>query len=1142
MPDFVHLHVHSEYSLLDGLTKIDKLVDKVVEHGQKAVALTDHGGMYGTVAFYNACREKNIEPIIGVEAYLAENSRYDKQVRLGSDQYHLLLLAKNNQGYLNLLKLISQANLEGFSYKPRIDMEILSQYSEGLVVASACNSGIIPKKILQSKEGEAVSWLKRFHEIFGEDFYLEIQSHPQEAAVETVRPKLIDLAKRYGLPLLATNDVHYLDASDAPAQDALLAVQTRKLISDKNRLSMIHSPDYYFKSPQEMYQALGSYESALENSLKIADKCHVEIPIGKMIFPEYPLPSGKTPEQALKEMAYARIKDRFSKITPDITQRLEYELSVICQKGYASYFLIVQDFVNWAKAQGIRVGPGRGSAAGSLVSYILRITSMDPFFHNLPFERFMNPQRPSPPDIDIDIADERRDEVIRYVANKYGEDHVAQIITFGTMEARGAIRDIGRVLGMPYSEPDKIAKLIPTGYSIEEAVTSIIELQEYYKDPQYRRLLDLAKKVEGNVRHASTHAAGVVIADKPITEYTPIQRESRGGKIVTQYDMYALDLNINETAIGLLKMDFLGLRNLSILGKAVDYIQTDRHQTVDLSNLPLDDAKVYSVLAKGETTGIFQLESPGMRRVAQKLRPTRFSDITAMVALYRPGPMELIDDFIAGKNDASKIQYPHRDLKPVLEETYGIPVYQEQVLQIANVFAGYSLGEADILRRAIGKKKKSILDKEKKRFVTGAQEKGYTAKDAEKIWGFIDKFAGYGFNKAHSASYALIAYQTAYLKVNFPVEYMTALLSVESTSHSATKDEKVLQAIEECRRLGIVVLPPNINLSLQGFVTETNAKSLEGKAIRYGLGAIKNVGESAISEILSAKKAGGIFSSLTDFLLRVDSRKVNKKVLESLAKVGCFDQFGNRRQILSGLDVLRDKIQSSQKNSQNGQAGLFSDSKQTLASPDVFQPETEFSLRELSQFEQELLGVSISKPDNSAFHQQLKMQGALMLNEIGPPQLGQDILIGGTIRSIRKIITKKNSEMAFATIADNGSSLDLVIFPKVYSQFGLLIQENLDVIVYGRVDLRDDRYSLIVHKLEPVNPLEDAPSDPFTIIIHRHTSKDILSKIGDLLKSHPGTDHLTIQIENGGPPKNLKLPYTVDFSPVVRRQIDTLLQ
>lgn len=1145
MSDFVHLHVHTQYSLLDGLSKIPDLIARVKEHHQNAVAITDHGAMYGAVHFYNACKREGIKPIIGVEAYMSAGSRLEKQPKMGADAYHLTLLAKNNQGYKNLMKMVSSAHLEGYSYRPRIDFELLTQYHQGIIATTGCSSGLIPRLLYENEDEKAIEWLKKFHTLFHDDFYVEIQAHPQVEIVESVRPRLVSLAQKYGIPLLATNDVHYVDRDDADAQDALLAIQTRKTIDDQNRLSMLDSPDFYLRSTQEMEELFSSVPEALENTVKVADKCNVEIPIGKMIFPEFPLPTNTTEEQALKDLAHQKITLRYPKPSAEILARLDYELEVICSKGYASYFLIVQDFVNWAKSQGIRVGPGRGSAAGSLVSYALRITSIDPMLHNLPFERFMNPQRPSPPDIDIDIADERRDEVIRYVAEKYGEDHVAQIITFGTMEARAAVRDIGRVMGMPFSEPDKLAKLIPPMTKIKDAINNVYELKQLAQEDKYKRLLDLAAKVEGSARHASTHAAAVVIADKPLTEYTPIQRESRGGKVVTQYDMYALDLNVSDDAIGLLKMDFLGLRNLSILGKAIELVKKTRNITVDVSNLPLDEPKVFDMLSEGHTTGVFQLESAGMRRVARKLKPNRFSDISALVALYRPGPMELIDVFIEGKLKPETIEYPHQDLKSVLEETYGIPVYQEQVLQIANVFAGYSLGEADILRRAIGKKKKSILDKEKKRFIKGAADKGYSEKIAQKIWGFIEKFAGYGFNKSHSASYAMIAYQTAYMKALYPVEYMTALLSVESNSHSASKDEKVTLAIEECRRMNITVLQPDLNLSEKEFSIEELESSLDGKAIRYGFTGIKNVGDAAIDSIIEERNSAGDFVSVTDFLRRSDTRKVNKKIIESLVKTGAMDTFGERAAILHHLDVLRQKSTDHHFSKESGQGGLFDQigSSASLSTNDNLPSVPPLTSKEKLAFEKELLGIYLTDHPMSASMDQLSQYMTLTIAELDPLQHQGKLTLAGIITNIRVVTTKtSNKTMAFLTLEDTTGSLDTIIFPKLYQQISSNLTTDQPVLVKGKLEERDDKLNFIADSLELVaNSTPRARPSDHIILIPRGTSKEVLTQIGSLLKANPGKEQVTIQIPNGTIPKTITLPYTVEYNSNLASQITKLL-
>jgi len=1139
----VHLHVHTEYSLLDGLSTVPKLIERVFSHKQRAVAITDHGVMYGAVKFYLECREMGVKPIIGVEAYMSEGDHLEKQIRMGADQYHLTVLAKNQTGYQNLLQLVSLAHLEGFSYKPRIDFNLLAKFAEGLVVTSGCPQGLIPKKLAMGEFDKASQWVRKFHEVFGKDFYIEIQRHPKIADLEKLQEQLIKLARETGIALVATNDVHYVDADDAEAQDALLAVQMRKTIADKNRLSMLDSPDFYLKSSQEMASLFAELPDAIENSVKIADECEVNIPVGKMIFPKFPLPAGETNESYLRKLTIEGARERFGSYGKDIKDRLDYELKVICDKGFATYFLIVADFVNWAKSKNIRVGPGRGSAAGSLVSYVRRITSINPLDHNLPFERFLNPERPSPPDIDIDIADERRDEVIRYVAEKYGEDHVAQIITFGTMEARASVRDIGRVLGMPFSEPDKIAKLIPLGYSIEEALTGVFELQEFYKDPKYKKLIDLAKKVEGLARHASTHAAGVVIADKPLTWYTPIQRESRAGKIITQYDMYDLDLNISEKAIGLLKIDFLGLRNLSILGRAVELVAEKQGKEVDLSSIPLDDDKVFTMLSNGETTGVFQLESAGMRRVAKSLKPERFSDITAMVALFRPGPMELISDFIDGKHNPERVKYPHPDLKPILEETYGIPVYQEQVLQIANLMAGYSLGEADLLRRAIGKKKRSLMVKEQKKFIAGAQKKGYTKKIAETIWSFIEKFVGYGFNKAHSASYAMIAYQTAYMKVNYPLEYMAAFLTIESQAASVTREEKLAQAVEECRRMGIRLLPPDINRSHWGFAIESSLKTQDKGAIRFGLSAVKNAGGVAVETILSSREKGGLFTTLTDFCSRVDTRKANKKVIESLIRVGAMDQFGKRSAQLAALDTIRQQAALSAREIESGQAGLFEPTAKELSLKDPLPEMDELPQSELLAAEKELLGLYLTEhPMAQALSRMHRIVPEKINEVIEATTSTREVRVGGVINRLKRFNTKNNNgEMAFVTIEDESGSLEMVVFPRLFEKTRDVWQKEQVIIAKGKLEERDGKHSLVVASVRLMRFEGEIDQSVKRLTIPRGTNREILETIGSFLKKNPGKEIIEVEIPNGDVPKVLRLPYTVNYSEAVQQQIKEIL-
>ncbi len=1146
MPEFVHLHAHTQYSLLDGLSNIDELLARAVRLKMKALAITDHGVMYGAVKFHNAAKALGIKPIIGMEGYITTADLSDKSPGVQKKTYHQLLLAKTQAGYKNLMQLTTLAHLEGFYYRPRFTWDILTKYKEGLITTSSCLQGIIPQLILQGQLSEALNQTKKFAALFGKDFYLELQKHQNIPELDLVNKTLIDFSRRLGIPLVATNDLHYVNPEDAKAQDALLAIQTKTTLSDKNRLTMIGSPDFYLKSPAEMSELFPDFPEALKNSLKIADSCQVEIPTGKWILPDFPLPKNySSSEKYLRDSAEAGMKQRFNPVTAEQKKRLDYELKVICEKGFATYFLIVADFVNWAKKNHIRVGPGRGSVAGSLTAYALRITSIDPLFHNIPFERFLNPERPSPPDIDLDFADDRRDEVIEYVAKKYGKDKVAQIITFGTMEARGAIRDIGRVLGMPYSDPDKIAKLIPFGHTLEEAMVNVMDLQEYYRQDKFKELIDLAKKIEGTARHASTHAAGVVIGDKPLIEYTPLQMESKNERIMTQYDMYSLDCNIDQNAIGLLKMDFLGLSNLTILQNAVDLIKEQTGKTLDISELPLDDKKTFALLSAGQTIGVFQLESPGMRSVARKLKPSRFSDITAMVSLYRPGPMALIDTFIAGKKNPAKIEYPHPDLKPVLEETYGIAVYQEQALQIANVMAGYTLGEADILRRAIGKKKRVIMAKEKSKFIKGAQKKGYSAKIAEKIWGYIEKFAGYGFNKAHATAYAMIAYQTGYLKANFPVEFMTALLTAE-----VNNKDKVPIAVDEAKSMGIVVLPPDINASKTGFSIEKDKQSLEGKAIRFGLTAIKNVGEAAIGTILTARIKAK-FKSLTDFCERVDQQKVNKKVLESLIQVGAFDAFGKRSSLMLGLENIRIKAGANQREANSNQVSLFAKtSKSALSAPTDQLPESEeFSKIDLLSFEKQLLGFYLTDHPHAEALKKIKTLVSHHIADIDPQvHLNQTVTLGGTIRTVKPILTRKNNhEMAFATLDDDSGQIEMVIFPTLYAQTKDLWVSDQVVLVTGRVDMKN-RLTLIVESAlrpEETPTAEQKPKreEQSRISLHlaKATPKAVLIKLNQLFQSNPGGQRVFLELENGGKPKVVRLPFTVEFEGV-KNQVEALLK
>lgn len=1066
--DFVHLHAHSEYSLLDGLGKLDDLITRAKSFDMDALAITDHGAMYGSFKFYLKAKAAGIKPIIGVETYVARRSRFDKEARVDTDPYHLVLLAKNENGYKNLLKLVTQAHLEGYYYRPRIDWELLTQYKGDLICLSACLQGQLASLIREGKDKEAEETARKYQELFGPDhYYIELQKHPSIEDIEVVNEKLVVLARKLGLPLVATNDIHYVDPDDAEAQEILLCVQTQHTMLEKNRpLTMIESPDFYMRSPTEMKGLFVQYPEAIENTVKIASMCDINLSVGNWILPHYPLPDGMKPADYLTQLVSKRASTRYPKLTTEMKKRIAYELEIISSKGYSTYFLIVQDFVNWAKENGIAVGPGRGSAAGSMVSYILGITGIDPLFFNLPFERFLNPARPSPPDIDLDFADDRRDEVIAYVTKRFGEDKVAQIITFGTMEARGAVRDGGRALGMPYAAPDRISKMIPTGFqgsamTIEKALEQSAELNLAYRtEPETKRLLDVARKLEGVARHASVHAAGVVIADKPLVEYTPLQKEARGERIITQYDMYT----VGEDGVGLLKMDFLGLRNLTIMSKAIEFIHAAGH-TVDIQTIPLDDKKTFEMLALGETTGVFQLESAGMRRNIKELRPTTIFDLMAMVALFRPGPMQVIPEFVSRKNNPKLITYPDPRLKDVLAQSYGIICYQDDVLLTAITLAGYSWGDADKLRKAVGKKIPSEMKKQKEKFIDGCVKNGMTQAKAEEIFHLIEPFAGYGFNKAHAACYAMIAYQTAYLKANYPVEYMTAVLSAESRANTGpSRDEKITSIVAECKRMSIPLLPPDINASQVEF---TSAKG----AVRFGLSAIKNVGTAAIESILEARKGGRPFASLQDTLSRVDLSKVNRKTFESLIKAGAMDAFGTRAGLLSALPTLLEDSHRQKKAVAAGQVGLFEEGPTNAHAPlaKIHADLAELPAAQLLTFEKELLGFYLTSHPLEPILEKLAGLGVTPIGELTPGFVGQRVQVAGIVASVKRIVTKAgNHEMAFVKLEDTTASIEVVVFPKVYARTIHMWAADTVVKVSGKLEEKDERLVILADEAAAV--------------------------------------------------------------------------
>ncbi|HPD55466.1 MAG TPA: DNA polymerase III subunit alpha, partial [Candidatus Paceibacterota bacterium] len=1006
------------------------------------------GAMYGIPEFYKTATANGIKPIIGVEVYVAPESRFQKRPKIDSRNFHLTLLAKNEKGYKNLLQLVTRSHLEGFYYKPRVDKELLSEYHEGVIALSGCLAGEISRLIIANRLDEAEEKIKEYQKIFGEDFYLEINYHPKIEESKTIKEQLIRLSKKLSIPAVATYDTHYLKSEDAEAHDILLAVQTGNKIFEEDRLTL-SADDFSFCSTEHMEELFYDFPEAIENTRLIADACNVELEFGKTLLPYFEVPLGETPESHLKKLCEENLPKRFSKITPEINDRLNYELGVIEKTGFASYFLIVEDFVNWAKNNGIVVGPGRGSAAGSLVAYLLNITDVDPLKYNLLFERFLNPERLQMPDIDMDFADTRRDEVVGYLKNRYGENRVAQIITFGTMASRAAVRDTGRALGLSYSFCDTIAKLIPFNATLDEALTNVIELKNLYeRDQDVKKLIDAAKKLEGVARHASIHACGIVITKEEIVNYTPLQRAPQDeNSIITQYDMYSLE------SLGLLKMDLLGLRNLTIIEDALNIIEQTTSEKINFSQLDEKDKKTFELMQKGETVGVFQLESQGMRRYLKELKPTDMEDLIAMISLYRPGPMDLIPHYIARKYGKEKITYLHPKLEPILKSTYGIAIYQEQLLQIAKDLAGFSLGEADLLRRAIGKKIKSLLDAQKQKLIQGMIERDINQDIAEKIWEFIEPFAQYGFNRSHSACYAQIAFRTAYLKAHYPLEFMTALMNNE-----ATETERAAQLINECRRMRITVLPPDLNESFEKFsvVKEKNA-------IRFGLLAIKNVGENIVKEIIKERERNGRFENIENFLQRICHKDLNKKSLESLTKAGVFDSLAEREKLIANLDNLLSYNQEVRRISLSPQINLFS---KELALPTLTLKETEpMPLEEKLKFEKELLGVYISDHPVRRYEAKFKKLNVRPLNEISEKLVNKKVRVGGVITEIKKILTRNGRSMLAVVLEDTSDTAEITVFPDTLEKTLTFWQKDSIIILEGRVNKNNDHLNIVCEKI-----------------------------------------------------------------------------
>ncbi|HUA09705.1 MAG TPA: DNA polymerase III subunit alpha [Candidatus Acidoferrales bacterium] len=1047
MKQFVHLHVHSEYSLLDGACRVDRLCRRTAEDGAPAVALTDHGVMYGAMEFYYAARDTSLTPIIGCEAYIAPRGRFDRTVR---EEAHVTLLAADLIGYRNLTALISKGFLEGYYYKPRIDLDLLAEHHDGLIVLSGCMSGMVAAPLLKNDYDTAVKNAKTFTEIFGDRFYIEVMRHgmPEEEAINN---GLVKVARQLNVPIVATNDSHYLEQRDAPAHDVLLCIGTGKTVSDTSRMKF-YSDQFYVKSAQEMYDLWADLPEACENTVKIAQRVDIKIPEKIFHLPQYPVPESpaqpeRTAESYLREICEAGLIERYGaeRAAHDdaVRARLDYELDVINTMGFASYFLIVWDFIKYARDHDIPVGPGRGSAVGSVVSYCLKITDLDPLKFNLIFERFLNPERISMPDIDTDFCVERRDEVIAYVTEKYGKDRVAQIVTFGTMAARAAVRDAGRALGVPLPDVDRVAKMIPSGpagLSIEQALEQIPELKMAAAgSPQVRKLLETAKDIEGLARNAGTHAAGVVISAGPLMDYAPLVKFNDGG-VNTQFDMVWVE------KIGLLKMDFLGLRNLTVMNSAVAEIRRTVDPAFDLAKIPDDDAKTYEMLSRGETMGVFQMESDGMKRVCIELKPSRFDDVIALVALYRPGPMEWIPQFISNKHGRTPPKYLHPKLEPILAETYGVAVYQEEIMQIARDVAGFTMGQADELRKVVGKKQKDKIPVYREKFIEGAKAtSGISAQLAEQIFAFIEPFAGYGFNKSHAAAYGWIAYQTAYLKANHPLQYLTALMtSVKNNT------DKLVEYIDEAKKTGITVLPPDINESLTDF-------AVVGDRIRFGLAAIKGVGEGAVRSIIETRERDGRFADLFDLAKRVDAKQVNRRVFEALIKCGALDELpGNRAQKLAALDAALDLAAHATREKELGQVSLFGDAAEHApALAPTLPPVAAPSTREMLAWEKETLGIFVSGHPLSDVQEMLVRGGAMLVKDLRNVEDDGAVTVAGMVTSVRRTLTKAGQQMLIAQLEDTSGAVDVVVFSKLYPQVQELFREDRVLVVKGRLRLRE---------------------------------------------------------------------------------------
>ena len=1074
---FAHLHVHTEYSLLDGACRMERLLDAAKEMGQTAVAITDHGCMYGVVEFYKAAKKRGIQPILGCEVYVARRTRFDKVHELDGENRHLVLLCENETGYHNLLALVSKAWVEGFYSKPRVDLDLLREHHEGLIALSACLAGEIPRALTRGDYEGAREAALRYEGIFGRgNFYLELQDHGM-AEQKRINPQLIRLSRETGIPLVATNDCHYIAPEDSRMHRVLLCIQTGRTIEDENAMEF-GSEEFYFKSEEEMRALFPDVPEAADNTVKIAQRCQVELEFGKTKLPAFFTPDGSDNLEFFRRLCQEGLIRRYGEDPPqEYRDRLEYEIRVISQMGYVNYYLIVWDFIRYARSVDIPVGPGRGSGAGSLAAYCVGITNVDPMRYDLLFERFLNPERVSMPDFDIDFSDERRDEIIGYVVDKYGADHVAQIVTFGTMAARGALRDVGRALNIPYNKVDQVAKLVPLslGMTLDTAMKQSKELREKVEaDPQVKELWDMARKVEGMPRHASTHAAGVVITDKPVMDYVPLSKNDDA--VVTQYTMTAIE------ELGLLKMDFLGLRNLSVIDHAEKLVRR-REAGFSIEAAPEDDGAVFRMLSEGHSEGVFQLESPGMKRLLVQAQPACVEDLIAIISLYRPGPMQFIPQYLESRKNPESVHYRHPLLRPILEPTGGCIIYQEQVMQIFRDLAGYSLGRADIVRRAMAKKKHDVLEREREVFLHGQQRedgtwevdgclrRGVDQQTALELFKEIESFASYAFNKPHAAGYAVVAYQTAYLKCHYPCEYMAALLS-----SVLGQTGKVAEYIEECGRLGISVLPPHVNYSDMGF-------TVVGKSIRFGLLAVKNLGRNVIARMVAERRAGGEFTSFYNFCKRMAGRDLNRRAIESLVKCGALDGLGNnRREMLLAVERVLDSLEADKRRNVEGQMGFFDAPGSAQGGEPPLEKTEDFSAADKLNMEKEVTGMYLSGHPMAAYAGLYQKGGYARMDEIlqsageretGRYQDGQWVTLLGMVVGVRKKATKNNAQMAFATLEDMYGAITALVFPKVLEQYGSLLYEGAVVEVQGKLSFTEDKApELVCQSLgKPADPV-----------------------------------------------------------------------